>query len=122
MNLSDIHKVNRLFDIRNKLIRARTENEMFMEAIEPADEKDLGEVGEGGFWAHISKHTDGSGDSIDLSGCYVARDIGTALRDVITRKLTQVDAFLEALGVVIEEEPDDGVLFDLDDLGTTTTE
>ena len=103
-------KLQHLEDV-NHLVRVRARCE---KAIEQANEANWGEQDSGGiagfqfgYNAFFGKHKDGSGDSIDLNGCYIAGRIAELIVEELQHQIRCVDARLLELGVdlnAVEEE------------------
>jgi hypothetical protein len=51
----------------------------------------------GGYNIQVSTHGDGSGNRIDMSGCYVAKDIYIATMDVLAKKENELQDMLAAI-------------------------
>lgn len=55
-----------------------------------------------GWRGYISKESDGSGDSINLNGCYVIGDVVKATMGVIEAQIRRVNQTLKELGVDVD--------------------
>jgi hypothetical protein len=96
MNIKDFGDVQKLISIKGKLEKALTKLDW------PClTEEDCGGVlgFKTGYGICLSEHSDGSGDFVDLSGCYVANEILEATKQVLESHLSKVDNSLQALGV-----------------------
>lgn len=51
----------------------------------------------GGYNIVVAAHCDGSGNRIDMTGCYVAKDIYRATIDVLTKKEAELKDMLAAI-------------------------
>lgn len=51
----------------------------------------------GGYNIVVATHSDGSGNRIDMTGCYVAKDIYVATIDVLTKKEAELKDMLAAI-------------------------
>lgn len=99
MKIEDFSKVQKLINIKGKIEKALTKLDWSC-----LNEEDCGGV-EGfktGYGIHLSEYSDGSGETVDLSGCYVANEILQATKQVLESHLAKVDSNLQALGVNIE--------------------
>lgn len=65
------------------------------------DERDVGGIDgfDTGYSCHISKHRDGSGTSIDLSGCYLGGEMFDAVKSLIEQQYGKVKEAIKNLGV-----------------------
>lgn len=97
MKLENLEKVEKLVKVRSRLYDAREACADFR-----SDKVDSGGVDgvlETGFNCFISAYSDGSGDNIDLTGCYIRNEIVDAVETVIQKKLVEVESVLAELGV-----------------------
>ena len=112
MKLEDHSVVTELVEMRKKLISALGGCVKFdekrighMNQSRLADDA-LGDIKSGGYYANLSEHSDGSGGNINLEGCYCAREMVAATREVIRNQMLVIDKRLEQYGIVTPE--DDG--------------
>lgn len=102
VNIRDLEAINKLVKIRERCATQLRNVEVFLKKIDD-DGEDSGAV-EGfdeGYWCCVSEHSDGSGKQIDLTGCYVAREVVMATYDVIETQIEAVDAKLMEMGVEV---------------------
>lgn len=88
MHIDSFEEVTKLLTIIKKLEKAFVQSFSFM------DKSDLK-----GYYMNISKHSDGSGKCIDLSGCMIANEVIIAVQKEIENKYDSVINELESLGV-----------------------
>lgn len=90
-----------MVQIRNNIIKAITQAAENYEDIRNND-IDCGGIGDNfsmGYSCHLSKHKDGSGVGVDMTGCYVGLEVAKAVVEVLSNKLILVDDSLRELGV-----------------------
>lgn len=51
----------------------------------------------GGYHIAVSSHPDGSGNRIDMTGCWVAKDMYIATMDVLAKKEKELQDMLAAI-------------------------
>jgi len=104
MNFEDLDTANRLVAIRTKCLKAlnSVDGKLADKRTQRPDSGGIQGKFDKGFSLHISDNRDGSGDSVNCSGCYVAIEILEATRDVILKQAMRVEEELKALGVDIE--------------------
>jgi len=90
MKLIDFEKVQKLIKQRNNCLKALDQCANFIADIEIEGSEYLGKV---------NKYSDGSGASIDLDGCHVIMDVVKATREILVKKVDEVDSQLKELGV-----------------------
>lgn len=101
MKFENYETVQKLITIKNKLEQAIADTDTWL-AKEQNERPDIGGVGENfskGYNCNLSKFNDGSGSSINLYGCYVAKEMLEATRLVLVSKLALCKTELEGLGV-----------------------
>lgn len=54
------------------------------------------------YWCYLNKHRDGSGFSVDMTGCDVMSEMVKATNTVLSKKRMEVEALLTDLGVTID--------------------
>ena len=109
MKIYDLETVNRLVRVRERCTKALNDIEAFEDAIIKNGHDAGGVPGyDIGYNAHISQYDDGSGTSIDLSGCYLGKQVAEATRVLLVKQIAAATADLSRLGV--EEEEDDFLL------------
>ena len=54
-----------------------------------------------GYNCHLSLHRDGSGDSVDMPGCYVAAEVAEAVLEVLNTKRERCLDWLVDMGVEV---------------------
>lgn len=97
MNISDFNKVAELMKMRRKVQEALVQANEY-----EVDESDAGCIADnqsGGFYGYFSTHYDGSGNKLDLAGCYVESAAIEAITEVLEVKLESIEAELVNLGV-----------------------
>jgi hypothetical protein len=99
MKLEDFEKVKRLIEIKGRLIKALSRLDW-----PNMEQEDSGGVDgfRTGYSMVLSRHPDGSGGQVDLSGCYVGNEVLGATRNILEEKLFKVAETLQALGVELE--------------------
>lgn len=88
MHVDNFEEVSNLLTIIKQLNKAYSQTFKFI------DGRD-----ESGYSMNISKHSDGSGNRVDLTGCMVAKEVIKAVQREIENKFESVVAELESFGV-----------------------
>lgn len=101
MQESDFKKVTFFIELKARLEEALEANIRFRDDAELERNIDSGGLPnfDQGFWAAVSTHKDGSGQRVDLSGCYVGLQLSKALEEVLETQLLAVNIELKGLGV-----------------------
>jgi len=58
------------------------------------------------YWCCINEYSDGSGKRVDLTGCYVGREVACAVSNLISDEINFTKTEIEQLGVVFEKDGD----------------
>lgn len=101
MKLNNFEEVKHLINTKAKIEAAIQQCDAY-----EYDEADCGGTSgaEFGYWGVFSKHSDGSGDKIDLHGCYVEEEVVEAIKEVLDTKRTKILARLGRLGVDVSAD------------------
>ena len=102
MTPEQFEKAQPLMNVRDKLIKALNQCEKMCHNIEEEHKKIIDRPKAnhgftGGYGIHLSEYSDGSGDSIDMSGCWVADEVTFTVRDILQKKL---DDIMKQLGEI----------------------
>ena len=99
MKFTDYEEVKHLINTLTKVTDAYTASRSY----ELNDGPDTGGVpgAEIGYYGTFSKHEDGSGDRVDLNGCYVEHEVVTAISNILDTKRHEIMTRLRELGVEI---------------------
>jgi len=90
MKLDNFEKVEDLVKQRNRILIAIDKCDKYFEK-----ERDYN------YWGQLSNHDDGSGEVVNLCGCFVLDDVVEATRGVLKTKLGVVDSQLFDLGIKV---------------------
>lgn len=104
MKLSNIRNVQKAADILAKMDKNIEKLEMALSKEPLPDCGGIAGVFEYGYGCHVGKNSDRSGFNIDLEGCYVANQVYKATLDVLIEQRENVIAYLESIGVDVEEK------------------
>ena len=102
MKLTNLERVCRLVKIKDNCTVALSELEDY--AGDADNERDCGGSPgfEKGYYAIITKHSDGSGTSVDMTGCYVGVQLATATRTILEEQIEHINRDLKLLGVELD--------------------
>ncbi len=98
-------KATPIIEAIKRVTAARTAAQMAYDAFCAEEKRDLERDPErkatngfsGGYNIIVATHSDGSGNRIDMSGCYVAKDIYIATMDVLAKKEIELREMLAAV-------------------------
>ena len=101
-------KINDFDQVKNLIAQLDKINSIIKEcdiAREKLREKEA--LGVESLWGCLSQRSDGSGISINLTGCYVFPDMINATQEVLIKRRGEVIRLLRRLGVEVEEDYDE---------------
>jgi hypothetical protein len=100
---SDFAEVEFLFKLKSRLEKALVEADKTIHEI-TNDRPDSGgfENFNIGYYSHVHKHSDGSGQGIDMSGCYVGLEVAEYAKAILQGKLKEVHTRLNELRVTLD--------------------
>ena len=100
MKLSNLEAVNTLVRTKKSCLHALGQLEGFETAIDENGKDAGGTDGfDIGYNCNISQYDDGSGPSINMSGCYVGKQVASATRSILEIQINRINDELIALGV-----------------------
>lgn len=102
MKASDFKEVEFLFKLMNNLSKALEYAEATIKDYESRTDSGGFENFNKGYACYVSRHSDRSGDVIDMSGCYVGLEVAEATEVILLSKREEVKARLYDLGVEME--------------------
>jgi hypothetical protein len=97
MKLEDFETAERLIYIRRRLINA-----LAVLDDRPETKKVLGGVSgvaDTGEYIYLSSYGDGSGEIVNLTGCYVAEEVTKATQRVLEEKLVVIEDEMKRIGI-----------------------
>lgn len=98
-------KASPIIEALRRVASARTSAQIAYDAFCAEEKKDLQRDPErkcnngmsGGYHIAVSSHPDGSGNRIDMTGCWVAKDMYIATMDVLAKKEKELQDMLAAI-------------------------
>ena len=105
MKIENFQQAEKLFKILNELQNALYYTERYISSFESArpDSGGANEDFEHGYKICLGEHRDLSGNSLDLSGCYVEQEVVHATKKVLEDKIVLCKSHLTKLGVIFED-------------------
>lgn len=100
MKLSDFSKVDKAYKIRANILNAISSLE---DHLSEESKRDVGGIPgfDLGYSCHLSRYSDGSGQIVNMSGCYVEVEIAEASLKVLQKRLVEIEKALHYLGVTV---------------------
>ena len=98
-------KASPIIDALKRVASARTSAQIAYDAFCAEEKRDLERDPErkcnngmsGGYNIIVATHSDGSGNRIDMTGCWVAKDMYIATMDVLAKKENELQDMLAAI-------------------------
>lgn len=97
-NAKKAHKMLKNLDVNIKKLKEKMQKELL------SDFGGIEGVFEYGYSCYVGEHSDNSGFSVNLSGCYVGYQVNAAVLKVIEEQRDNVLAYLKSINVEVDEK------------------
>ena len=101
--MSNLELINDLVKVKQLLIKSKEQAELFLAYIEGTTSKHSDPLVSRGYGCYVNMHSDGSGSSINLTGCYVGHEVVTATISIIETRIEAINEKLKSLDVDITQ-------------------